>query len=114
VESKAEEHPGELRDLDLQSQPRFKERKGMEEILFRAAHQWQTIFDSIADFVCLLDSEGKILRCNKSMKNFLGKAFNEIINRPCSEVMRGAESRIAECPALRKGKALPLFCMKGY
>jgi PAS domain-containing protein len=36
---------------------------------------WQTIFDTINDAVCLLDMNGKILRCNKAMESLL-KIFN--------------------------------------
>jgi PAS domain S-box-containing protein len=81
-------------------------RKRGEEALLRAAQQWRTTFDSITDMVSLLDLEGRILRCNMAMKNFVGKPFNEILNRSCWEIMLGATTPIEDCPFLRAKETL--------
>ena len=81
-------------------------RKRGEEALLRAAQQWRTTFDSINDFVSLLDLEGRILRCNKAMKNFVGKPFNEIINHSCWEIMLGTTTPVKDCPFLRAKETL--------
>jgi two-component system cell cycle sensor histidine kinase/response regulator CckA len=83
-----------------------QERKQAEEALLNAAKQWRTTFDSINDFVCLLDLEGKILRCNKAMKNFLGKSFNEIINYSYCEIILGTKTPNENCPFLRMKERL--------
>jgi PAS domain S-box-containing protein len=62
------------------------ERKRAEEALRASAQQWRTTFDAINDAVCLLDMEGRILRCNEAMTKLLGKPFNEIIGRTCDEL----------------------------
>jgi two-component system cell cycle sensor histidine kinase/response regulator CckA len=82
------------------------ERKWAEEALLYAAQQWRTTFDSITDFVSLLDLEGNILRCNMAMKNFIGKPFNEISNRPYWEMMLGTKTPIEDCPFLRMKETL--------
>jgi PAS domain-containing protein len=51
----------------------MQERKRADEALLNAAQQWRTTFDGINDIVCLLDLEGRILRCNKAMANLLEK-----------------------------------------
>jgi len=81
-------------------------RKRGEEALLRAAQQWRTTFDSITDMISLLDAEGRILRCNKTMKNFIGKPFPEILNRSCWEVMLGSTTPIENCPFLRMKETL--------
>ena len=82
------------------------ERKRAEEALLNAAQQWRTTFDGISDFVSLLDLDGKILRCNKAMKDFVGKPFNEIINHSCWEIILGTTTPIEDCPFLRMKETL--------
>jgi PAS domain S-box-containing protein len=77
------------------------ERKRAEEALLNAAQQWRTTFDGINDFVAMLDREGKILRCNKAMKDFVGKPFSDILNRPYWEIIYGTAAPVKECPVLR-------------
>ena len=76
----------------------MQERKRAEEALLNAAQQWRTTFDGISDIVCLLDLEGRILRCNKAMTNLLGKPFSEIIGRPHWEIIHGTTAPIKESP----------------
>ncbi|NWF93218.1 MAG: PAS domain S-box protein, partial [Syntrophaceae bacterium] len=78
-----------------------EERRRVEEALLHAAEEWRATFDSINDFVCILDLEGRILRCNKALKNFLGKPFNEIINHSCWELVLGTKDPIENCPFSR-------------
>ena len=82
----------------------MQERKRAEEALLNAAQQWRTTFDGISDVVCLLDSEGRILRCNKAMVNLLGKPFSEIINRTHREIIHVMVDPAKECPFERMRK----------
>ena len=70
----------------LSSGEDITQNKQAQEALLHAAQQWRTTFDGINDFVSLLDLDGKILRCNMAMKDFVGKPFNEIINHSCWEI----------------------------
>jgi PAS domain S-box-containing protein len=74
------------------------DRKRAEEALLNAAQQWRTTFDGISDIVCLLDREGRILRCNKAMMNLLEKPLSEIIGRSHCEIVHGTTAPIKECP----------------
>jgi PAS domain S-box-containing protein len=80
------------------------DRKRIEEQLLNAAQQWRATFDGISDIVCLLDQEGKIIKCNKAMTDLLGKPFSEIINRTHLEILHGAPTPIEECPVERLWK----------
>ncbi|MGZ6223727.1 MAG: PAS domain-containing sensor histidine kinase, partial [Syntrophales bacterium] len=80
------------------------ERKRIEEQLLNAAQQWRKTFDGISDIVCLLDREGRILKCNKALTHLLGKPFSEIINRTHLEIVHGATIPIEESPVERLWK----------
>ena len=80
------------------------ERKRAEDALLIAAQQWRTTFDGISDIVCLLDQEGKIIKCNKALTDLLGKPFGEIINHTHLEIVHGAPIPIEECPVERLWK----------
>jgi PAS domain S-box-containing protein len=59
--------------------------------------EWGRAFDSISDGICLMDMDGKILRCNKTMKVILGKEENAIVGRNCWEVVHGAQEPMENC-----------------
>jgi len=69
--------------------------------------QWQTTFDAINDAVCLLDMNGKILRCNKTMESFLKKSSKEIIGGTCWKLVHGTDKPVKGCPIVRMKKT---FC----
>ena len=77
------------------------QRKRAEEALLNAAQEWRTTFDTIGDAICLLDAEGKVVRCNKAMAGLLGKSFSEILGRPCHELVHGTSARVDDCPFVR-------------
>lgn len=58
-----------------------------EELALTSAREWQTTFDAINDSVCLLDQQGKILRCNQAMVRLFGKSAQEILGRVHYELM---------------------------
>lgn len=103
-----------------------------EESALALAKQWKTTFDAIRDGVCLLSWEGKILRCNSTMTDFLDKPLGEIENRCHQELMqailgdlevtpftRAQETRSRESIELQSGKhwfsltADPIFNERG-
>jgi PAS domain S-box-containing protein len=58
-----------------------------EEAFRVSAQEWKTTFDAIEDSVCLVDREGKILRCNRSTSELFGKPSYEILGRLAHELM---------------------------
>jgi PAS domain S-box-containing protein len=58
-----------------------------EELALTSAREWQTTFDAINDSVCLLDQQGKILRCNQAMIRLFGKPAQDILGRVHHELM---------------------------
>jgi PAS domain S-box-containing protein len=52
-----------------------------EEAARASARQWQAMFDAFGDGVCLLDTEGKVLRCNRAMADLLHRPLEVIIGQ---------------------------------
>ncbi|MBV9074323.1 MAG: response regulator [Acidobacteria bacterium] len=53
-----------------------------------AARQWQGTFDALAEGIALLDSEWRVLRCNRGMTKLLGKTYGEIERREIRTLLR--------------------------
>jgi PAS domain S-box-containing protein len=67
-----------------------------EEAARQAAHQWQATFDAIPDALCLLDSAGQVLRCNRAMAELLRRPIAEILGQPSGDLLRGGFGASAE------------------
>ncbi|QSJ14045.1 response regulator [Nostoc sp. UHCC 0702] len=74
-----------------------------EELALSSAREWQTTFDSIKDGVCLVDTEGIILRCNRAMMQLFCKPAHEILGCVHHELM-GAELGIGDGVCFRRAK----------
>jgi PAS domain S-box-containing protein len=106
TERKLERSSDALKALNEKLQKDIVKHEQTGKALLNAAQQWRSTFDSISDFVSLLDLEGNILRCNMAMKDFIGKPFNEILNRPCWEMLLGTTMPIEGCPFSRMKETL--------
>ena len=63
--------------------------------------KWKAIFDSINDYIALIDNTGTVLKSNRALKDFLGKRENEIAGRKCWELLHDSSQPIDECPVVR-------------
>ena len=93
----------EKKMLDLEAE--IKKRKKMEKernqiavTLERGKREWETTFDAISDWVCLIDIENRILRTNRAAEGFLGMSLEELIGQKCCQVTHGSETPIPGCP----------------
>ena len=77
------------------------ERKRTEDALSRTALEWQTTFDSTLDAIWLLDRNHRIVRSNKMAQVLFQRSNDEIIGKPCWEVMHGTTCQALKCPARR-------------
>ena len=90
----------------MAEKPTHKEINQKEMLTKASSAQWQTTFDAINDAVCLLDMNGKILRCNKAMESFLKKSSKEIIGGTCWKLVHGTDKPVKGCPIVRMKKTL--------
>ncbi|MBM0744115.1 response regulator [Phormidium sp. CLA17] len=61
-----------------------------EEFALLSAKEWQITFDAINDGVCLVDQDGKVLRCNWAMSQLFSKPFNKSLGCAHHELMHSA------------------------
>jgi PAS domain S-box-containing protein len=73
------------------------ERKRAQEALQVSAREWGTTFDAISDSVCLVSSEGIVLRCNKASADLLGKPVGKIIGCRCYDLLYQDQEPTEEC-----------------
>ncbi len=53
--------------------------KQAELISRQSAQQWQSTVDALPEYLVLLDTENKVVRCNRAFVELSGKTFNEVI-----------------------------------
>lgn len=54
--------------------------------------EWETTFDTVPDYVVLLDRDQRILRMNRAMADKLGVEPREVIGKLCCPVVHGTET----------------------
>jgi PAS domain S-box-containing protein len=74
------------------------DRKRAEDAIIRAKEEWERTFDSVPDFIALLDTEHRITRMNRAMSELLGKTQEEVIGKPCYNVVHGLDEAPDFCP----------------
>jgi PAS domain S-box-containing protein len=82
------------------------ERRMIEQKLQLALTNWTETFNAIGDRICLLDKDGIIVQCNKSMTDMLSVSEDKIMGRKCHSILHGTNCFIENCPfaAMRKSK----------
>jgi len=60
--------------------------------------EWGKIFDSIHDWVCLIDLNSVILRTNRAGEKYTGLSVKDIIGRICCQLVHGTDPPLNECP----------------
>ena len=82
----------------LQRDMKEKERKKIEVALERGKREWETTFDAISDWVCLIDKECRILRTNRAVEKYAGITPSKAIEQICCKVTHGTDEPIDGCP----------------
>jgi len=73
-------------------------RKKVEEQIKRAAEEWRTTFDSITDWVSIVDKDFKLVRVNKAFADAFGKRPRELIGKTCYQVVHKTNEPVRDCP----------------
>lgn len=88
----------ELEQANRSLQNEISTRQRIEDDLKKAMEEWQTTFDSMSDFISLHDRNYTIVKANKTLCQFLGKAPEEIIGQKCCQVFHGSYEPWSNCP----------------
>ena len=74
-------------------------KRHFDDILLKAAMEWQNTFDAIEDSVFLRSPDHRILRCNKASYAAFGKEKpGEMLGKFCWEVVHGTSEQLPNCP----------------
>ncbi|OGS19806.1 MAG: hypothetical protein A2252_02755 [Elusimicrobia bacterium RIFOXYA2_FULL_39_19] len=79
------------------------ELKKYHKMLLHAAQEWRDTFDTISALLCLISPEGKIIRCNRAMKDYLKMEFNEILGNKIQNLLYKDTEAKNKCP-FKSGK----------
>ena len=88
----------------FEKQRLIKEKRQAEEALRASDQQWSDTFDAIDDAICIMDTERKVVRCNKAMAQMLNMPADEVIGRTCCELVHEDSHTIEGCPTDRAHK----------
>ncbi|HUK85213.1 MAG TPA: PAS domain S-box protein, partial [Candidatus Acidoferrum sp.] len=83
------------------------ERKKAEHELFQAKNDWERTFDTIPDFIAILDNKHRIVRANRAMAEQLGVTAKQAVGLNCYECVHGTSLPPEFCPhakTLKDGK----------
>ncbi|TAM49944.1 MAG: PAS domain S-box protein [Acidobacteria bacterium] len=73
-------------------------RKPAGSTLAGADADWHRTFDAITDALCLVDLQGKILRCNRTFAASVGRKPEEIVGEECCALIHGGPEHPSEWP----------------
>ncbi len=68
-----------------------KRRQDLLATIEKGKKEWETTFDTVPDYVVLLDRDQRILRMNRAMADKLGVSPRDVIGRFCCPVIHGTE-----------------------
>jgi PAS domain S-box-containing protein len=74
------------------------ERKKAEQEVQRAKNDWERTFDSVPDFIAILDNEYRIIRANRAMAQQLGVTIEQAIGLTCYKRLHGTYGPPEYCP----------------
>jgi PAS domain S-box-containing protein len=63
----------------------------------RAKVEWESTFDSISDFVAVIDTNHRLLRVNRALARRLRVAPEALIGQPCYSVLHGTDCPHPQC-----------------
>jgi PAS domain S-box-containing protein len=76
-------------------------RKEAEEALRRAKEEWERTFDSVPDYIAILDRNNRVVRVNQAMAQRLGRTPEECCGLPCYTAFHGTDTPPEFCPHLK-------------
>ena len=74
------------------------ERKKAEQELWQAKKDWERTFDSVPDFIAILDNQYRIVRANRAMAQQLGVTPEKAIGLFCYQCVHGLDNPPDFCP----------------
>ena len=66
----------------------------------KAKIEWELTFDSVEEFLIIIDNDLKITKCNRSFAEFTGKPVGDLIGKKCYDFFPGSQENGDDCKNL--------------
>jgi PAS domain S-box-containing protein len=76
----------------------ISKRKEAERNLQQAKREWESTFDAMTDWVCLVDDQNRVLRSNRAGERFVGTPVTEIVGKKICKLLHNSNGNIPGCP----------------
>jgi PAS domain S-box-containing protein len=76
-------------------------RKQAEDALLRVKEEWERTFDSVPDFIAIMDSNNRVVRVNRALAERLGLKPEQCVGLPCYTAFHGTDTPPDFCPHVR-------------
>ncbi|MEI7434693.1 MAG: PAS domain S-box protein [Methanomicrobiales archaeon] len=73
-------------------------RRHIEEEALLAREEWERTFNAVPDLICILDTQYRIRRMNRSMADKLGVTPEQAVGKPCYQYVHGTQNPPDFCP----------------
>jgi two-component system, sensor histidine kinase and response regulator len=70
------------------------ERVRLEKVLERGKREWEGIFDAVQDAIIVTDSDGIVIRANRTATLELGISFDQLVSAPIQRLNMGSNENI--------------------
>ncbi len=87
--------------LHSQVQQQLDEVTKLFGLVERAKQEWETSVDAIEEGIILVDKNGRLLRVNRTVANWLHTEPMALIGQPCQTALHGANALASNCPYSR-------------
>ncbi len=91
--------PVSNRELLARLQGLLRLRAAEQAARLRAA-EWQTTFDAVGSGILLTDDAYRIIQCNRAMSELLGEPCENMLGKPCYQVVHGTAEPYDACPLM--------------
>jgi PAS domain S-box-containing protein len=68
-----------------------------EALFLRVTQEWRQTIDALRDVVCLVDTRGSVLRCNRALQQLLNQPFEQITGQSVWPLIFGQDVPPAHC-----------------
>ncbi len=85
-----------VRDISLRKKIEDEHNKLMIAIT-KAKMEWEMTFDSVMEYIILIDSELRITRCNKSFAGYVKQPASSVIDNHCYDFFHCSNLQIEDC-----------------
>ena len=93
-----EKRADELAAANQAQQAEIAARKQAEEAMRQAKEEWEQTFNTVPDFVAVLDDQHRIVRANRAMAKQLGVTPEQCVGLRCYEAVHGTDQPPEFCP----------------